>query len=464
MLQILAFVFVLGVLIFVHELGHHLAAKAVGIGVPRFSIGLGPITPLRFRRGETEYVVSWIPFGGYVKMASKEEQDEIEALEGGRLEQEFPPEKLFESKSVPARILVLSAGVVMNALFAWGVYSCLAFAYGAAETPITRLGTIDAEALPENARALAAVPAGTAVERVNGAPVETWEDILEHVLDPRTESLRFEFAGGVEPVVLAVRGTAMEERVKISSALRPFLEARVGATTPGSPAHRAGLLSGDLIVEIDGEAIGSWDDLVAAVSGRAGEELAFVIERDGERVTASIAPVEEIDRDPRTLEAREDPETGEPIKVARIGISQGLPDPVYVRYGPVAAIVEGARQTGEISALVLFTLKGMILGDVSVRELGGPVVIADVSAQAARAGFQALLAFMAFLSVNLAILNLLPIPVLDGGHLVFLVLEGVRGRPLSRDLRLRLTQVGLYFLLALMIFVVVNDVLRLTGR
>ena len=460
----LAIVVVLGVLIFVHELGHYLAAKAVGIGVPRFSIGLGPITPLRWRRGETEYVISWIPFGGYVKMASKEEQDDVEALEGGRTEQDFPPEKLFESKSVPARIFVLSAGVVMNALFAWWAFTLLAFVYGGAETPITQLGRVDVEVLPEAARELAELPLGADVERVNGEPVATWDDILDQVLDPMSESLRFEFAGTVAPVDVAVPGIDMETRGRIALALRPFVEPRVGSVVAGSPAEAAGFRPGDLIVEIDGLAIGSWDQLVDAVKDRAGEELALVALRDGERIAASMTPVEEIDRDPLTREARRDPETGEPVMVARIGIGQRLPEPVYERFGPGAAIVEGARQTWDVAALVLFSLKGMVVGDISVRELGGPVVIADASAQAARAGLRYLLWFMAFLSVNLAVLNLLPIPVLDGGHLVFLAIEGVRRRPVSKELRLRLTNIGLYFLLALTIFVVVNDVLRLTGR
>ena len=453
MLTLVATIFVLGVLIFVHELGHFMAAKAVGIAVPRFSIGLGPPTPIRFRRGETEYLIAWIPFGGYVKMASREEQEAMAALEGGRLEEEYPPERLFESKSLGARILVLSAGVIMNALFAWATYAGLLMAYGQAVDPTTAISRVDAETLPQGAGALAAIPFGATVERINGRPVESWNDIIDGVLDPRSDRLRLELSTG-EPIAVDVPGADAERRARIAQAIVPLWQPRVGAMVAGRPAAEAGLEVGDLITGIDGEPLRSWDALVATVEKSVGKPLVLSIDRGGEAVEIEVTPAEHEVTD--TL-------TGDVRKVGRIGINPLL-ETRRIELGAVDAIAEGAMQTWDNGLRVLVFLKGLFLGQVSIRQLGGPIMIGQASGQFARAGFVPLLSFMAFLSINLAILNLLPIPVLDGGHLVFLLLEGLRGgKPLPQAVRLRLTQVGLFLLLGLMAFAVINDVFRIVS-
>ncbi len=454
LLTLAATIFVLGVLIFVHELGHFLAAKAVGIGVPRFSIGLGPTTPLALRRGETEYVISWIPFGGYVKMASKEEQEAVEALEGGRVgEEEFPPEKLFESKPLAARILVISAGVIMNVIFAWVVYSGLAFVYGGAEEAVTTIERIDAALLPAAGRELAEVPVGTEILRVNGEPVTSWDAVLAGVQDPTSEELRFDFAGETAPIAVAVPGTDIDARAAIIQAMIPLREPRVGGIVPGWPAAEAGIEPGDLILRAGSEEIRSWDQLVRAVEGSGGEPLVLAVRRATAELEISVVPNAASETDPRTGESR---------SVGKIGI-QPLLETVRIPFGLAEAPVEGLRQTRDDAALVLFVLKSMVVGRISFREIGGPIFIAQVSGQVAKAGIERLLAFMAMLSVNLAILNLLPIPVLDGGHLIFLLLEGIRRKPLSLNARQRLMQVGLFFLLGIMALVVANDVLRNIG-
>lgn len=453
LLTIAAFVFVLGVLIFVHELGHFLAAKASGIGVPRFSIGFGPATPLRFRRGETEYVVSWFPLGGYVKMASREEQEAMGALEGGATGEEYPADKLFENKPLAARIVVLSAGVAMNALFAWFVYAALAGVYGRAEDPTTRLARVDATALPAAAEALAAVPSGTRIVRLNGDTVRSWTQLGRQLIDPRSAALRFEFAGGVEAVTVAIPGTDARERAALIEALKPMWRPTIGGLAPGFPAANAGLEPGDRIVAVNGDSIRVWDDLNQIVDVSAGDTLQLAVLRADSSFVVPIVPVEQTDRDPVTGQAR---------KVGRIGIGPQI-EPIRVRYGFVEAIAEGGRQTLDMTSQVLFTIKSMFTGQVSVRELGGPILIGQVSGQAAEAGLPALLGFMAFLSINLAILNLLPIPVLDGGHLVFLLIEGVRGKPLSLDVRLKLTQFGLAVIVGIMVLAFANDFLRLLG-
>ncbi len=454
LLTLASFILVLGVLIFVHELGHFMAAKAVGIGVPRFSIGFGPATPIRFRRGETEYLVSWIPFGGYVKMASLEEQQAMEGLEGGEVEQEFPPEKLLESKSLAARMLVISAGVIMNALFAWAAYSGLLLAYGQAEDPTVTISRINADALSPEAIALADVPAGSRVLQVNGQAVDSWNDIIAGVLDTGSEQLQLTFDGGVDPIVLDIPGNDAEQRTNIARAMIPLWEPRIEFLSPGRPAEEAGMQAGDLITHINGEALASWDGLVSTVERSVGQTLQMTIDRQGEIVELEVAPTEE---------EVTDPVTGDSRKAGRIGVGPKL-ETRRTELGLTAAITEGGRQTLDSAGEILAFLKGMVLGQVSPKNLGGPLLIGQASGQFARAGVVALVTFMAFLSMNLAILNLLPIPVLDGGHLVFLIIEGLRGgKPLPLNLRLRLTQIGLYMLMALMAFAVINDVLRIFG-
>ncbi len=455
MLTILAFVFVLGVLIFVHELGHFLAAKAVGIAVPRFSIGFGPATPIVFKRGETEYRVSWIPLGGYVKMASLEEQEAMGDLEGGKLEEEFPPDRLFESKSLPARILVISAGVIMNAVFAWLVYVGVSLAYGKVEDPTTQIARVDEELLPSEARDLAGLPFGTQIVRINGDTMASRNDIREAILDVTSDRVRFEFAGGRGPLTVPIPGTSARERFNLEEALIPLHLPRVGLVAPGRPAAEAGVEPGDLIVRVDGDTIRTWDEMVQAIAPSAGDTLAVTLARADSVVEVVLVPSEETVRDPVTGESRQ---------VGQIGIGSQAFDPVRVEFGLAEAVVEGARLTWEDVRRVLFTLKGMIVGQISPRELGGPIFIGQVSGQVAAAGMLPLILFMAFLSVNLAILNLLPIPVLDGGHLVFLFIEGIRGKPLSLPVRLRLTQVGLFVLLGIMVLALTNDLFRVIGR
>lgn len=454
LLTLAAFVFVLGVLIFVHELGHFLAAKAAGVGVPRFSIGFGPATPLTFRRGETEYRVAWIPIGGYVKMASREEQEAMESLEGGEVAQDFPPEKLFESKPLRARIVVISAGVIMNVLFAWAVYTGITAAYGKSEDPTTTLARVDETKLPDAARDLAGLPFGTQIVRINGDTMTSLNAIRDAILDLTSERLRFDFAGGLDPVILPIPGTDAEARIALWNALVPLWEPRVGSVLPGKPAAAAGLEPGDLVVSIGGDTVRSWGEMVDLIQPEAGNELEVKVARAEGTVQLVVRVEEEVERDPVSGETR---------SVGKIGIGPAAVEPRRVHYGLLASAVEGARITVDDIGKVLFTLRGMVLRQISPRELGGPIFIGQVSGQFAAAGLQPFLIFMAFLSVNLAILNLLPIPVLDGGHLVFLLIEGVRGKPLSLTVRMRLTQLGLFVLLGIMVFALTNDVLRVFG-
>ncbi len=454
LLTIAATVVVLGVLIFVHELGHFLAAKAVGIAVPRFSIGLGPVTPLSFTVGETEYVLSWIPFGGYVKMASREESEMTgqSALEGGQAALEYPPHRVFENKPLPARILVISAGIIMNLLFAFGVHTYLAGTFGRVVDPTTRIA-VDTTGLPPVAAPLGAIPFGTQVARINGDTITSWNDIRTAVNDPTSDRLRFDFAQLPKPVILPVEGVDVETRSRIWQALTPVWPARVDQVTPGDPADRAGLEPGDLIVRADGDTVRAWHELVKVIQTHAGRELGLTVARGDTLLHITVTP----------REAKvSDRMTGETTTVGRVGITPRL-DIHRVTFGLGESLLEGGRRSWGNAQQVWFAVKGLVFGKISPRELGGPILIGQISGQFARIGAEAFLAFMAFFSVNLAILNLLPIPVLDGGHLVFLLVEGVMGRPVSVKVRMRLSQIGLTLLLGLMLLAFTNDILRMFG-
>ena len=451
LLTIAAAVVVLGAVIFVHELGHFLVAKATGVGVVRFSIGFGPATPLRFRRGETEYVLSWFPFGGYVMMASEEE---AAALEGRAAERTYPPEQLFENKPLWARILVITAGVAMNVLFGWLLYAGLAAGYGTQEDPTTTIATVDTALLPVGAKALGGVSYPQRVVRINGDTVTSWNDVQSAVLDPTTRQLRVEFRGVSSPLALAVPGTPGDARIRLLQALKPAWAPRLGYVAPGHPAHAAGLKLGDRVVAAAGDTLRYWGDLVRVIEGHPGDTVTLRVARGDSLFTARVVPSAEQDTD---LVA------GGRRTVGKIGVGPQL-EARHVRYGLGGTLREATRRTLSDAGLVVFTVKGLIVGQVSPRELGGPIFIGQLSGQVAQIGLQPFLAFIALFSVNLAVLNLLPIPVLDGGRLLFLLAEGVRRRPLSVGLRTRLSQVGVALLLAIMALALVNDLLRVFGK
>jgi regulator of sigma E protease len=459
LLTIAAAIVVLGVVIFVHELGHFLVAKAAGVGVVRFSIGFGPATPFRVRWGETEYVLSWFPLGGYVMMASEEEAEVEEAsgaaaLEGGAPPHAFPPEKVFERKSAAARFAVLAAGVTMNAGFAWVVYAGLAAAYGRQEDPTTRVAEIDTLRLPREARGWIGVPLPAQLVGVNGDSVSSWTAVQDRVLDLTVSELRFEVAGRAEPVTVRFAGADSPARVALARALIPLWAPRLGQVQPGAPGARAGLRAGDLVVAADGDTVRHWLQLVRLIERHPGDTVRLGVRRGAEVHEVVVVP---------EAEQQADPDTGARRTVGKIGV--GVEQPIRrVRFSLSGSLLEGARRAAADAGLVLFTVKGLLLGDVSPRELGGPIFVGQLSGQLARVGLEPFLAFVALFSVNLAVLNLLPIPVLDGGRLAFLLAEVVLRRPLPRSLRIRLSQVGVAVLLAIMLLALANDILRLVGR
>ena len=449
LVDIVAGIVVLGVLIFVHEAGHFVAAKSVGIAVLRFSFGLGPRTPIGVKIGETDYCLSWIPFGGFVKMAGVEEEGAPAAMEGGAIEAEVPHERTFDAKPLWARVFVICAGVLMNALFAILLYVAIAARYGATVDTTVTVGGVDTTALPVGARGLATLKPGDRILRINGDSMTGWQDIEERLLTASRTRITIEVAGRTTPILLDVPRSEADSRAALVNALEPWHDPVIGQVMEGYPAEGAGLRSGDRIVAADGAPIASWEQMVKAIEGSAGRPIRIEVQRQGSRIAVTVTP--------RATEVRDQP-GGKARTVGRIGIGPYI---AVRHFGALGSVRAGLGEAGRGAGLILFTLKGLVTGQVPARDIGGPILIGQLAGEVVRAGFRVFLSFVALLSINLAILNLLPIPVLDGGHLLFLAIEGVRGRPLSVQQRQLLTQVGFFVLVGIMVLALGNDVLRL---
>jgi regulator of sigma E protease len=451
-LTLLALIVVLGVLVFVHEAGHFLAAKWAGIYVHRFSLGLGsPIPWLTTRRGETEYSISWLPLGGYVKMASREEDIGSSTLEGGAIEAPVPPDRMFEAQPLWKRMVVILAGVTMNALFAWLVFAFLAYKNGHQVDPVTTVGRVMEELVPPGGENLRTIPVGTRIETVDGRPVASWDEIQQGIANSPANEVRLGLSSG-EIVTLPIHPDAMEARLKASQALQPYRRAVVGQVLPSRPAARAGIQAGDTIVAIDGRPVEQWYDLLSALQTTTPGRTLKLELAHGERRTVEVKPEAETIKDA----------DGKTRQVGRIGVAVAL-DYRSTRLGFWGSLVEGGRATVDASTQIVRTVRGLFTGRISQREVGGPIMIGQLAGESARAGLDPFLAFMALISINLAVLNLLPVPVLDGGQFLFLVAEAVIRRPLPLKLRERLTMVGLVLIVLLMGLAFSNDIRRLIG-
>ena len=452
LLTLAAVAVVLGVLIFVHEMGHFVAAKAVGIQVLRFSLGFGrPV--LSWRRGETEYWISWLPLGGYVKMAGLEDEGVSGSLEGGKSDVPVDPARAFDRQPVWKRMIVVLAGVTINVVLAFIVYTGIAAVLGAPRLAVTQVDSVRTVGLPPGAAALATLRFGDRITAINGDSVRAWDDIVEHFLTGPAD-LRVHVAGREAPIEVHLSPGDSVARAKAVQALVPLVPARIGFVVPGQPAARAGLRPGDVIVRVDQDSIRSWSDMLHKIWYAAGRPLRLTVLRDGRTMEIAVTPEPQVETDstsprPKTygvIGAQQDP----PITRSRIGFGR--------------ALAVGADQTATQAAAVVVSVKKLLFRQASIKEVGGPILIAQMSGQAARLGLDWFLGFMAFFSVSLAVLNLLPIPVLDGGQAVFLIAEAVRRRPLSIELRQRLTQIGLVVILGLMLLGIANDLLRVLPR
>jgi regulator of sigma E protease len=382
-------------------------------------------------------------------MAS-EEEEALAALEGGAAHTPVPADRLFESKPVWKRFIVLGAGVTMNVLFAWVVYSGLALTLGRTITLETRVGAVDSTLVPDGGKALLAIVPGDRIVSINGESIASWNDVMDQLQNAAGDSLAIAMASG-HVARLSIPADAVGERMKAAAALQPWRPAVVGSLEAGGAAEKAGLLAGDSVVEINGAPVESWTDLSRIVTALPRTALPVAFIRDGQRREIELVTDSAIVAD-----------SGKATRVVgRLGVYTAPLASRHEPVGPAGAVGEGASQTWATVIQIGRSVRGMLTGQVAGRELGGPILIGQLAGRSAKLGAATFLAFMALISVNLAVLNLLPIPLLDGGQLVFLLAEGVLRRPLPLKLREVLSMMGLVILVLLMVFVFWNDIRRL---
>jgi regulator of sigma E protease len=445
---IVAFIVALGILIVVHEYGHYLVARLCNVKVLRFSVGFGrPLALWRRGADRTEWVIAAIPFGGYVKM--------LDEREGAVAPEEA--HRAFNRQSVGRRFLIVAAGPAFNFLFAILVYAGL-FMYGLPEArPVL------AEPPAASVAAAAGLRAGDTVRAVDGQAIETWQELRWRVLQAalQQQPLRLETVserGHIGEATLDLSGYPTDEvendaleRVGLRL-FRPKLEPVIGQVVGGGAAERAGLAAGDRVLGIDGKPIESWEALVAAIRARPGQAMSLLVERNGATRAVEVVP--------------EAVGSGE-ARIGRIGAAPQMPREhadrmlVRVQYGPLESFSRALAKTWDISIFSLKMLGRMILGQVSWKHLSGPVTIADFAGQSAQMGWISYVTFLALISISLGVLNLLPIPLLDGGHLMFYAIEVVKGRPVSERAMELGQRVGLALLLVVMAFAFYNDLNRL---
>ena len=439
---IIAFLVALGVLIVVHEYGHYIVARLCGVKVLRFSVGFGrSLFVRRIGKDQTEWVIAAVPFGGYVKMLD-EREGPVDASEAHRA---------FNRQTVWRRIVIVIAGPLFNFAFAVLAYAGL-FMYGLPEArPV--LG-----APPEASLAAAAgVKAGDTVRSIDGEPVATWQDLRWQLLQAalQRQAVRLETLderGNIATVTIDLRDfptneveSDVLERIGLRL-YRPMLPPVIGKVVPGSPAERSGLAPGDRVLTADGTAVKTWDDFVSVVRSKPGTPISLTIEREGAG---------------RTLEVTPDAKTR--IIGAQARQSDDYVAKMFVRmqHGPLDSLARGAAKTWDISVFSLKMLGRMLIGEVSWKHLSGPVTIADFAGQSAQMGWISYVSFLALISISLGVLNLLPIPLLDGGHLMYYMIEIVKGGPVSERAMELGQRVGLALLLVMMAFAFYNDLNRL---
>ncbi len=443
-----AFALVLGTLIVVHEYGHYLVARLAGVKVLRFSVGFGrAIWSRRIGRDQTELAIGIFPLGGYVKM--------LDEREG-----EVPPEeshRAFNRRPVAWRMAIVAAGPLANFLLAillfWGV-----FLYGSEE-----LKPIFGTPPVASAAAAAGFENGERVLKVAGEEVVTWQEmrwvLLRRAVDQSI--IEFELINARNEItvrhldVSSARESGWEgealEKLGISF-FKPMVRPLLKTISPNSAAAAADLRPGDEILAIDGKAIVSWSSVVETIRHSPGKALEFEVLRDGARFSLQIRPATIVEK------GREIGRIGAAVGDTELSRSEFM---TMVSYGPVAALGKALSETWEKSVFSLVMMGKMLTGEVSWRNLSGPVTIADYAGQSARLGMDYYIKFLALVSISIGVLNLLPIPILDGGHLLYYVVEIIKRRPLSERTMEIGQQIGLALLLMLMAFAFYNDFNRL---
>lgn len=451
LIAVLAFVVAIGVLVTVHEFGHYWVARRAGVKVLKFSVGFGkPLWSRRAGADGTEYAIGTVPLGGYVQMLD-ERVTEVDPAESGRA---------FNNKPLRWRTAIVLAGPAANFLFAIVAYWLVAVIGVTGLKPI--IGEVTADSLADQA----GLEPGQEIVQVEERVTPTWQVAVQSLLNPalqgRDAALQLLDPEGREvvrtiPFGAVDRGLFDEgdllANIGITPA-RPTVEPVLDHIQPDSPAAQAGLEPGDRLVAADGRAIGDWSEWVAYVQERPDEPIEVSLLRDSERLEVTLVP------------AAVETSAGE---TGQIGASVRIPEEAFeayqtrARHGPLEAVGVALQRTWEMTTLSLRMGAAMITGRASLENLSGPIGIAQFAGQTATIGLVTFLMFLALVSLSLGIINLLPIPMLDGGHLMYFAVEWVKGSPVSEQAQLIGQQVGLFLIFLLIAFAIYNDLARILG-
>jgi regulator of sigma E protease len=429
MTTVLAFLFVLGVLIFVHELGHFVVARWHGVRVHTFSLGFGPKL-VKFRRGDTEYCVSAVPLGGYVKLAGETVDDTRTGL---------PDEFLSKSKWV--RFQVYLAGPIMNLLLAVVVLA-IVLAQGADVPVYEQSAPVIGSVAPNSPAEAAGLRPGDRVISVDGRPVATWDELMLGVVLKANQPIAVTALRDEQRIDVSMTPDSLGRYEVGDLGVRPVFRPEVRGVTPGEPADRAGFRRGDVIVAVGGTRQPTQDIVIDRIQNSANTPLPFVLERDGTEVQLSVVP------------------EGAPGS-ALIGVHLSPYEVNEIDPNFLQAMGMSVERNWDNARLIGRTLRGLVTRDTPVRQLMGPLAIADLSGSAAQLGLLPLLSLMAMISLNLGLLNLMPVPVLDGGHIAILAVEGLARRDLSVRVKERILMAGAAVIVLLMVTVIYNDISRL---
>ncbi|WP_460952408.1 sigma E protease regulator RseP [Pseudomonas marginalis] len=437
----------LGVLVTFHEFGHFWVARRCGVKVLRFSVGFGmPLLRWHDRRG-TEFVIAAIPLGGYVKMLDEREGE----VPADQLDQSF------NRKTVRQRIAIVAAGPIANFLLAMVFFWVLAMLGSQQVRPV--IGAVESDSIA----AKAGLVAGQEIVSIDGEPTTGWGAVNLQLVRRLGESgtvnvvVREQDSTTETPRELALdhwlKGADEPDPIK-SLGIRPWRPALppvLAELDPKGPAQAAGLKTGDRLLALDGQSLGDWQQVVDLVRVRPDTKIVLKVERDGAQIDVPV-----------TLSVRGEAKAAGGYLGAGVKGVDWPPSMVReISFGPLAAIGEGAKRTWTMSVLTLESLKKMLFGELSVKNLSGPITIAKVAGASAQSGVADFLNFLAYLSISLGVLNLLPIPVLDGGHLLFYLVEWARGRPLSDRVQGWGIQIGISLVVGVMLLALVNDLGRL---
>lgn len=437
MLTIIAGIIMLGILVFIHELGHFAVAKLAGVKVLKFSLGFGPRI-VSHQWGETEYMICAIPLGGYVQMLG----EGIQENEGDQPLSEEERSRSFAEKSVGRRLAIVAAGPFMNLALPFLILP-LAFLVGIDLPVFLDQPACIGYVLPQSSAEEAGFLSGDCIVAVGEQSINSWIDADKALLSQAGQPAIFDVQrNGTHQTIAVAAGDTTAEGLQ-SLGLAPYQDAVVGVLSPGMPAQKAGVQIGDRILSIDGETVASWYDLKTIIQKTKQGPKKFLVERSGQQLEIVIVPI------------RSNGE-GEYL----IGIAPQV-ETVFKRFAFKEAFGHGFARSRELIELTLVFIQKLVIGKVSSRNIGGPITVVQVAGQAAQTDLASILSILAFLSIQLGILNLFPIPILDGGHLLFGVFELVFRRPLPLRVREIAQQIGLLFIVLLMALAFYNDILRI---